>query len=39
MNRSVWRSELEMNGWDLGGRPDTLPENEDDEQDIELDNV
>ena len=30
---------MEMHGWDLGGRPDTLLENEDDEQDIELDNV
>ena len=32
-------SELEMNGWDLGGSPDTLPENEDDEHNIEPGNV
>ena len=28
-----------MNGWDLGGRPDLLQENEDDEQDREPDKV
>ena len=38
-NRWIWRSELEMHGWDFGGRPDPLPENEDDEQDIEPGNV
>ena len=31
----VWRPEREMNGWELGGRLDLLPENEDDGQDIE----
>ena len=25
-----WSGEKEMKGWELGGRPDPLPENEDD---------
>ena len=29
----MWRPEREMKGWDLGGRPDLLPENEDDGRD------
>ena len=33
-----WRPELEMKGWELGGRPDFLPDNEDDRQGIEPEN-
>ena len=29
------RPEREMDGWELGGRPNPLPENENDGQDIE----
>ena len=31
--------EAQMHRWDLGGRPDLLPENEDGGQDIELENI
>ena len=37
MNKGVWRPELEMNGWDHGGRPDHLPQKDDDGQDVEPD--
>ena len=35
MHGWVRRLEQEMNGWELGGRPDFLPENDDEGQDIE----
>ena len=35
MSGWVWRPEREMMGWELGGRLDVLPENEDDGKDIE----
>ena len=33
MTEWVWTPGRETNGWELGGRPDLLPENKDDEQD------
>ena len=33
MTEWVWNREREMEGWELGGRPDVLPESEDDELD------
>ena len=33
MTEWVWAPGRETNGWELGGRPDLLPENDDDEQD------
>ena len=33
MTEWVWAPERETNGWELGGRPDLLPEDEDDEED------
>ena len=37
MSSSVWRSEFAMIEWDLGGKPDSLLGNEDDDLDIEPD--
>ena len=34
----VWRDEFEMTGCGHGGRPDSLPEKEEEDQDIEPDN-
>ena len=36
MHGLVWRLELDMHRWDLGGRLGFLPENKDDGQDIAL---
>ena len=33
MTEWVWNRENEMKGWELGGRPNLLPENEDHELD------
>ena len=33
MPESIWNPEREMIGWELGPRPDLLPDNEDDEMD------
>ena len=37
MTEWVWAPEKETKGWELGGRSDQLPENEDNGQDIEPD--